>query len=617
MKNKELVQGIIRYVGGEENVSHLYHCITRLRFRIVNKDKLDVEALKKISGVVGAQFQGQEFQIIIGNKVKEVYEELLPLLHLAGNQNETKEQKEKENIVNQAMDILSGVFVPILPAITGAGIIKSIIALLQAFHWIDTTDSIFHLLNIIADAAFYFLPFLLAVSTAKKFKTNEYLALTVAGAMMYPDIIKAFETGATMKLFGLVNVPMINYASSVMPIILVVCLMSYLYPKIDQIIPNTFKILLSPTLTLLITIPIGLILIGPLGFYTSNYVSDAMLAVFNFSGPVAGLVFGALIPIIVMTGMHYAVNPIVLNNLSKLGYDFVAPLFFISNLSQAGATFGVFFKSKDKEMKSLALSTGFSAIFGITEPAMYGVNLKLKIPFYCSLVASGIGSCVATFLKVKCFSFVMPGITGIPAYIETGKGNGNLFVILIGLVIAFLTAMILTTIFLKESHSEEQEVTATKDESSMLHVNSPFKGAYIPLDQVNDATFSSGIMGKGFAIFPEEGKIKAPFAGKVLMIAETKHALGLVSADGIELLIHLGIDTVKLNGNGFHISVKVGQEVKSGDTLVEVDPELLANQQYDLTSMVIVTNTQEFKNITILKNKGSIQYGETILALNK
>lgn len=448
MNYNDLSQNILKHIGGDENVLDVYHCITRLRFVLQDSAPVNEAELMKLDEIAGVQFKGREFQIIIGNDVKNVYENLITHIKTLDRQDH-KVSNDKANMVSKLMDGLSGVFVPILPAITAAGMVKSVLALLLAFKAVSPEGDIYQLLNLISDAAFYFLPFLLAVTSARKFKTNECLALTVAGAMMYPTIIAGAAEGGGLHIFG-ITIPFINYASSIIPIVLSIWLLSIVYRFIDKRIPETIRLLFAPMISLFIVVPISLWLLAPLGHYAGVYLATALTWIFKVSGPIASLVLGGTIPLIVMTGMHYVVNPIVLQNLSQLGYDFIAPLFFLSNISQAGATLAVFTKAKDKKLKSLALSTGISALFGITEPAMYGVNIRHKKPFFASLIAGGAGGLFATIFGVKVYAFVMPGITGIPAYITQGGNNKNIIVILLSILFTFALSFILTHIMWKE-----------------------------------------------------------------------------------------------------------------------------------------------------------------------
>ncbi len=608
MDYNHLSKTILKNVGGEENILDVYHCITRLRFHLKDSSKVNEKEITDSEGIAGAQFKGSEFQIIIGNDVKNVYENFVSHMKDFGRQ-DGEVSTEKTNIMTKLMDTLAGVFVPVLPAITAAGMVKSVLALLLAVRAISSESDIYQLFNILSDAAFYFLPFLLAVTSARKFKTNEFLALTVAGSMMYPTIITGAADGGALHVFGL-TIPFINYSASIIPIVLSVWLLSKVYHFIDKRTPETVRLLIAPMLSLFIIVPISLGLLAPLGNYAGYYLASFLTWIFAVSGPVAGLILGATIPLIVMTGMHYVVNPIVLQNLNQLGYDFIAPLFFLCNIAQAGATLAVFTKAKDKKLKSLALSTGISAVFGITEPAMYGVNIREKKPFFASLIAGGIGGFVATMFGVKVYAFVMPGITGIPAYITQGGDNRNIVVILLSLLITFASSFGLTLILWKEKRINiKEEPQTVPEEMKGEFVRSPIEGKIVSLTDVPDTIFSKQIVGPGVAIIPESREIRAPFEGQVTMISESKHAIGLKSKSGIELLIHVGIDSAKLGGLGFEAAVKAGDDIRVGDKLLEVNLDYLKEKGIDMITPVVVINASAFKRVELLGvgSKGNLE----------
>lgn len=608
MDYNHLSKTILKNVGGEENILDVYHCITRLRFHLKDPSKVNEKEITDSEGIAGAQFKGSEFQVIIGNDVKNVYENFVSHMKDFGRQ-DGEVSTEKTNIMTKLMDTLAGVFVPVLPAITAAGMVKSVLALLLAVRAISSESDIYQLFNILSDAAFYFLPFLLAVTSARKFKTNEFLALTVAGSMMYPTILTGAADGGGLHVLGL-TIPFINYAASIIPIVLSVWLLSKVYRFIDKRTPETVRLLIAPMLSLFIIVPISLGLLAPLGNYAGYYLAGFLTWIFAVSGPVAGLILGATIPLIVMTGMHYVVNPIVLQNLNQLGYDFIAPLFFLCNIAQAGATLAVFTKAKDKKLKSLALSTGISAVFGITEPAMYGVNIREKKPFFASLIAGGIGGFVATKFGIKVYAFVMPGITGVPAYITQGGDNKNIVVILLSLLITFASSFGLTLILWKEKRiNAKEEPQTVPEEMREEFVRSPIEGEIVPLTDVPDTIFSKQIVGPGVAIIPESREIRAPFEGQVTMISESKHAIGLKSKSGIELLIHVGIDSAKLGGLGFEAAVKAGDDIRVGDKLVEVNLDYLKEKGIDIITPVVVTNASAFKRVELLGvgNKGNLE----------
>ncbi|MES1035693.1 beta-glucoside-specific PTS transporter subunit IIABC [Bacillus pumilus] len=610
MENKELAQEIVKLIGGTENISQSWHCITRLRFNLNNESKVKVDELKTLDGVLGAQFQSGQFQVIIGAKVAEVYEEIDHLVGHSSNDSTPVKNTSKMNPIEIVFDVISGIFTPILPAIVGSGLIKGIMALFVSLGWLTETSSTYQVLQIFSNAVFYFLPFLIAYSAAKKFKTRESLALALAGILLYPAMIEGAAKGADPLSFLGLSIPLNNYTSSVLPIILGVLLLSFVDKWITKVIPKSLSIVFTPVLSLMITAPLTLAFIAPIGNVSGQYLEIFFTSLFNFAGPVAGLLMGGLMPLIVLTGMHYAFFPSTLASFEKLGYDIMLlPMNFIANMAQAGAVLGVIIRTKRVETRSLALSTLLPSFFGITEPAIYGVTLRLKKPFYASLIGGAVGGCFYGLFSVKTTAFSIPGITSLPTYMM--KGTNNFQLALIGIALSFIVSL-LVTIFLgfKESvtavneqaaenpnHAAGTENQQLTKQTSPFEVQAPMSGKVIPLSEVNDSVFSSEMMGKGVAILPDKGVVQAPFSGKVVTVTPTKHAIGLVSDDGIELLIHVGIDTVSLNGQFFDVLVKEGDEIKTGDHLLLFDIEGIQSNHLDVVTPIIVTNSTQYLDV--------------------
>lgn len=610
MENKELAQEIVKLIGGTENISQSWHCITRLRFNLNNESKVKVEELKTLDGVLGAQFQSGQFQVIIGAKVAEIYEEIDHLVGHSSNDSTPVKNSSKMNPIEVVFDVISGIFTPILPAIVGSGLIKGIMALFVSLGWLTETSSTYQVLQIFSNAVFYFLPFLIAYSAAKKFKTRESLALALAGILLYPAMIEGAAKGADPLSFLGLSIPLNNYTSSVLPIILGVLLLSFVDKWITKAIPKSLSIVFTPVLSLMITAPLTLAFIAPIGNVSGQYLEIFFTSLFNFAGPIAGLLMGGLMPLIVLTGMHYAFFPSTLASFEKMGYDIMLlPMNFIANMAQAGAVLGVIIRTKRVETRSLALSTLLPSFFGITEPAIYGVTLRLKKPFYASLIGGAVGGCFYGLFSVKTTAFSIPGITSLPTYMM--KGTNNFQLALIGIALSFIVSL-LVTIFLgfKESvtavneqaaenpnHAAGTENQQLTKQTSPFEVQAPMSGKVIPLSEVNDSVFSSEMMGKGVAILPDKGVVQAPFSGKVVTVTPTKHAIGLVSDDGIELLIHVGIDTVSLNGQFFDVLVKEGDEIKTGDHLLSFDIEGIQSNHLDVVTPIIVTNSTQYLDV--------------------
>jgi PTS system beta-glucosides-specific IIC component len=602
MDKKELAEKIVQELGGKGNILQSWHCITRLRFNVAEEEKVNLDRLKALGSVMGAQYQNGQFQVIIGNKVAEVYEAVAQVLGTQESSAKARPVKRK-HLIDAVFDIISGIFAPIIPAIVGAGLLKGVLSLIVACKLMAPADSGYAVLNMIADAPFYFLPFLVAFSSAKKFKTNEFLAVTIAGVIMYPTIIQYAASGevASLSLLGL-KIPMINYSSTVIPIILGVFLMSCIYKAVDRIVPDFLKVIVTPLVVLFTDAVLVLVVVAPLGSYIGVYVQLFFSSLYKIAGPLAGALLGGIMPLIVITGMHYAFFPSTFLNFNKLGYDTILlPLNLVGNMAQTGAALGVAVKSKDSKMKSLAFSTTVSALFGITEPAIYGVTLKLKKPFYAALAGGAVGGGIYGTFAVKAFSFSVPGITALPSYVE--HGTKNFLFALLGIGCSFVVAFILTLL----SNFEKKE--------SQMEIGSPLAGKLVPLSEVPDKTFAEGIVGQGVGIIPSEGVVKAPFQGIVSAITDSRHAIGLTSDEGVELLIHIGIDTVKLGGDGFELLVKEGQKVKKGDSLLLFDMEKIKNAGFDLISPVLITNTSVYGTVKSVMVKETVYFNDPVLQI--
>jgi PTS system beta-glucosides-specific IIC component len=617
MDYKQTASEILELVGGEKNVTNLIHCITRLRFNlnddsIADNNKSKIEA---INGVMGVNRSGSQFQVIIGNDVTKVFDEFHKIANIHSANSNGK--KKKGNVLSSIFDVISGTFAPILPAITGAGMIKAILAILLTFHWISTTGQAYIILNAIGDGAFFFIPFLVAFSAAKKFGSNQFVAVSIAGAIMHPTITALLSSGKPVHFIGL-PVTAVTYSSSVIPILLAVWIASYVEKWTDRITPSMIKLILVPTVTLLVMVPLTLIAVGPLGVIIGGGLSKGVTYLYAHTGIFAGLVLGGLFSLIVMTGMHYAFLPIVVGNLSTKGYDTILPAMFMANMGQAGAAFAVFLKSKNKSFKSLALSTSMTALMGVTEPAMYGVNMRLKKPFIGAAIGGAIGGAYYAAMAVKLF--VIPsnaGLPGIPFFI------GSTFVYaLIGFPIAFIAGAVAAYLIgfedveTKESKKEEKDVIEINnaDQNRIQEVVSPLKGKVVPLTEVKDAAFSSEALGKGIAIEPQEGKVVSPVDGVVTTLFKTKHAIGITSDNGIEILIHVGMDTVKLDGEFFTAHINQGDVVKAGDLLVEFDLVKIKEAGYEVTTPVVITNSMNYLEVNAV-NKESVKEQETLLTI--
>lgn len=452
METQDAISRIIFLIGGKENINNVWHCMTRLRFDLIDDNKVEKEEIKKLPGVLGAQLQSDQFQIIIGPKVSSWYERLLAALGPVGEKTAEKPHQRK-GLVSLFMDTVSGVFGPIVPAIAGAGMIKGLLAGLIALKAVPQNSDTVMIIDLIASGVFYFLPFFLAVSAAKIFKTNEYLAVAVAACLMYPTLIDAAkalaahhdEAASALWLLNAVPIPVFNYASSVIPVIFSVLALKYIYAWVDRIMPEVLKTVFTPTLTLFIGALAALVIIGPVGIWLGKALAWFIEGLFGISASFAGLVVGAIRPVAILTGMHHAMTPIALQNFSDRGYDMLMPMMFMANMSIAGATFAIWRVSKNRQQRTVTLSAAISALLGITEPALFGVLTRYKKAFVAATVASSLASAFIAFFGVRLYGYILSSIFSLPAYI------GPYFIFaLSGVAIAIVLSFTLTTLLVRQ-----------------------------------------------------------------------------------------------------------------------------------------------------------------------
>ena len=629
MNYKELAKNILELIGGKENMSGLTHCATRLRFNLKDEKKAKSEEIKKLKGVMGVVSSGGQYQIIIGSDVGNVYKPLVDMANLQDMKQESNQEVgEKKSLGASAIDLLSGIFTPILPILTAAGMLKAILALLTAFHITTTDQQVYQIINFMADAAFYFLPIFLANSAAKKFKCSPYLAMLLGGILLHPNFIAmvqtAKETGEAIKFVFLPVYPA-TYTSSVVPIILTVFVMSRVERVADKISPKMIKFFTVPLIVVLVTGLLSLIVLGPIGYILGNGIAAVITFLETTCGWLVPMILGGVFPLLVMTGTHYGIIPIGQNNLMTLGYDtFLEPANLASNIAQGGATLAVAVKTKNSEMKQLASSAGITAVCGITEPALYGVNIRLKTPLYASMIGGAIGGLFMGLVGVRRFGAGSPGLMTLPVYLG-GETMSNFFFACIGVVISFVIGFIVSYILYKEKEEEnketkkevvsevKQDITVQNDEKGMK-ICAPITGKAVSLKEVNDPTFAEEILGKGVAIIPEKGVAVSPIHGTVINIFDTLHAIGLKSDDGVEVLIHIGLDTVKLGGKHFKAIAKSGDRVTVGTPLVEFDIDKIKEEGYDVITPMIISNSFEYGTILSLDGQDVVA-GDEIMKI--
>lgn len=614
MDYESTAKKILQRVGGKENVISLVHCMTRLRFTLKDESVVDDEAVKKTKGVMGVMKKAGQYQIIIGSDVANVFTELNKLGNFSNEApKKAPKKQEKQNVFSMLMDTISGIMAPVIPAIIGAAMIKVLLTLLPMIGVLSTKGNTYNLLSVMGDGAFFFMPVLIAMSASKKFGTNMYYAASIALIMLHPNFISlmsnANNAGETIKFLQFIPVTYANYSYSVIPIILAVWSLKYVERLVDKITPVVTKNFLKPMLVVLIEAPIALIVLGPLGAICGNVLSTVVYAIYDKLGFIAiGLVAGVY-PFVVMAGMHHAFTPIKLGMIASTGFEnFICIGELCSNMAQGAASLAVAVKSKNKDFKQIAGSSAFSALFaGITEPALYGVTLRLKRPMLGACIGATVGGLFGGFFQLKCFGIATPAIVTIVQYVEKGRPQSLLFAtltILLTVVVSFIATMLIGFEDIVDENDELDLLeTENKEEVEAMeyaiNITSPVEGNVIPLSEVSDATFAQEILGKGAAIVPEKGVIYAPFDGKIDMMFETGHAVGIVGDDGIELLVHIGIDTVNLEGKYFTPKKVTGDVVKKGDILIEFDIKKIKEAGYDVTTPVIISNTEQYVNVEI------------------
>ncbi|MEC1825983.1 beta-glucoside-specific PTS transporter subunit IIABC [Bacillus paralicheniformis] len=605
MNYTQTARDVLQHVGGKENIAHLEHCSTRLRFTLIDQNKADVPALEKIPGVIAVRMSGQ-CQVVIGNDVIEVYEKLTGLLGGApsGQNGSSHQPKEKRKVGTVLLDFIVGVFQPLVPAIAGGGILKSFLLLFSLFGLMDAKGQTYQILNMVGDAPLYFLPLLVAVTTANKLKVNPLVALSAVGALILPNMTAMLTEGAQLFSFDVKN---IAYAYQVFPAILSVLLYAQVEKWFTRISPKPIRIFFVPMMSLVITVPITLLLLGPIGFTAGQGFTALILAMFDKVGWVAVAILAAVLPFMVASGMHKAMVPYAVTTMGNLGKEALyLPASLAHNLAESGACFAIALRTKDKVLRSTAISAGISAFFGITEPALYGVTLQNKRVLSSVMIGSFIGGIFIGLVGLQAFVLVGPGLASMSMFISDELPRNFMFAV-IGFAISFVVAFAAAFIFGKDRKIEEKKKEAEQGVfAEKLGADETFKspviGQMISLSDVEDDIFSSKVMGEGIAIIPSKGELYAPVDGEISLLFETNHALGMKTANGVEVLFHIGIDTVQLEGKFFKPWVQAGDQVKAGDLLIQFDLEKIKEAGYDPVTLAVITNTDQYDiKVTQLK----------------
>ena len=613
-KNYEkLAKKIVRYIGGPENVNALVHCATRLRFKVKNTQNVDKKKLEQLEGVITVLDSGGQIQVVIGQHVADVYDTIFEVTDLKKeNPSDAEESGEKKNLLNTFMDTISGIFAPVLGVMSGAGMLKALLILCTTFGWLKADMGTYRILYAAADGVFTFIPVFLAYTAAKKFRANEFVAVGVAAALLYPDLTAAYSAGEALT-FLKIPVVLVSYTSSVIPIVISVYALSKLEKGLKRIVPTVCKTFLTPLLSLAIMVPATYLVIGPIADTVGKALASGYTGLVGLNPVIAGGLLGLIWPAAVMFGVHWGFVPIVMNNIAEYGRDTLFTITGPNNMAQAGATLGVFLKTKDKSVKELAGPAALSAVLaGITEPAIYGVTLRFKRPFFIGAVFSGIAGAIVAAAGTGAPTLLGTSILTLPGYIGVGFVG-----FLIACAIAYFGSAIVTYFFgysddmlpkKEEKKEEPQEMIPAKDEALLA----PVSGKVIPLSEVRDEAFAGGILGQGAAVIPENGEICAPCDGVISVMYPTGHAVGIKSDIGAEILIHVGMDMVTLNGSCFDVKVKAGDHVKAGQLLVRADIEGIKKEGLDITTPVIVANTADYMQIKTAAEE-SVKSGEVLL----
>lgn len=621
MERSELAKKIVQYVGGADNVRSLTHCITRLRFVLKDNARADEIQLKKLD-ILGIQIQGGQYQVIVGNDVAKVYKALVKEFPFIAGQSEASVDNggKKGNIFGRMLSTLTAILVGPLAPIIGGGLILGIRYMFTTLNLLPDDHSLIFLLTVIGNCCLYFFPFFLAVSAAKKFNTSIYMAMGIAASMLDPNLVAKVGEDPVM-LFGAVPIPMINYGTSVIPIILAVWLMSKVYNWLEDHLPAMLTVTLAPVFTMLIVIPVNLIAIAPLATYLTGYVANFLEWLMRLNLAAAGFVIGATRPLLVLVGMHHAIRPLQYMQMETLGYTTISPATFLSTMAQATATLAVAVISKDKKNRQIAASSAVSGYLGITEPALYGVIFKNRAALIGCILGGGLGGMVSTAMGAVAFSPGMPSVLTIPIF-WGDKPVSLLTGIAVMLVSSFAITAILGKSIFKVDHAAltdgSAEAAATKGKQDLIEIFSPIKGELQKLEDVEDPTFASKILGEGIAVKPAENILAAPADGMLSMVFQTGHALSIKTADGAEVIMHIGIDTVKLDGKYFKTLSKEGDMVQKGDVLIEFDREAITKAGYNPVVIIVISNSNDFTDIRAEFDSGTIFQGERLLtALHK
>lgn len=628
-----LARIIIQNVGGRDNIISVAHCITRLRFKLKDESKANTEILKATDGVVTVMQSGGQYQVVIGNHVPDVYAVVCEHAHISADTAQSSENQEKMGIGATLIDWISGIFQPALAILSAAGIIKGLLALWTFFDPAAASSGAYAVWYSLGDGFFMYLPIILGTTAAKKFGGSQFMGMAMGAALVYPSItsmagaeaIGSVLTGTVLQMnysatfFGIpIIMPAAGYTSTVVPVIVATWFAVKLEKKLKTIIPDVVKTFLAPLFTFIIMLPLTFLAIGPITTILCNIIGAAFSGIYGIpvvGGLIAGLLIGAFWQVLVIFGLHWGLVPLAMINFASIGYDFVLSPFFAASFAQSMVVLAIFLKTKDQKMKDMALPAFISGMFGVTEPCIYGITLPKKKPFVISCIAAGVGGGIIGFMGCRSYTMGGLGVFGLPSYIDpVNQSLYSMIWIVIGTLVAMAIAFAMTYTTYKDDEPVKADNTKSSKTAKNEEIAAPVKGEVIELSQVEDEAFSTGALGAGIAIVPAEGKLYAPVDGTVATFFPTGHAIGMVSKGGAEILIHVGMNTVKMEGKGFSPKVKEGETVKKGQLLLEFDLEEIKKAGCSAVTPVIVTNTDDYADIVPTDAKKAAP-GDTVITV--
>ncbi|MBM7244435.1 PTS glucose transporter subunit IIA [Rhodococcus fascians] len=614
--HRSLASDILEGVGGEGNVDSVVHCATRLRFKLRETARANTDAVKALPGVLTVMKAGGQYQVVIGDDVPSVHAEITKL---TGGRSTTEGTAavavdgsawSPKRLVNGFIDVVSSIFQPIMWPLAGAGLLKALLSIVLQFGWLDATSQSYVILAAAADSIFYFLPIFLGYTAANRLGANKFTSMVIAGALVYPSIVELSASGEPVRFFS-IPVTMFNYTSSVIPIIVAVLVQSHLEKTLMRFIPKMLRNFATPMISIIVMVPLVLLTVGPITSFLASALSTGIGNVFEFAPWLAGGLLGGLWQVFVLFGLHWGFLPTMLNDIAVSGSTVMLGPLPSAVLAQAAATLAVFLRTRSKVRRGVAGPAAVSGfVAGVTEPAIYGVNLPLKKPFFFGIAGGAVGGAVAASGGRAATTFVFPSLLGLSAFTTTG----NFVLQIAGVAIAIGIAFALTFVFVDRENTAEAESIDATAAVGTVEIVAPVDGTIVALADVPDRVFSSGVLGQGFGVVPSEGVVRAPVSGTVITAMKTGHAYGIRSSDGVEVLVHIGIDTVRMNGEGFRPSVARGAVVNAGDILAEFDIEAVLKAGFDPMTLVVVTNSKQLASIELVSS-GAVSHGTPAIAI--